>query len=426
MKNYLLISIIGLCMLSIPAYADGDETLTPRKCSIENKLVYEPINEVYITFASHIGIAKDAKATITCDGKTMATGVIGSYTYKEEGIATIAFDKIVLPKGKSYKLEIPAGAIYLEGTPTVKTGNLKFDFTVPEKITGAECTVENGSVVVTERSIWFYYKTETEPIGNPTMTLYREGVPVRTLKAHVGWDWDLGQVYADFGKEMNFEKGVHFSLVLPEGSLSPRFRTDITNEEARVDFIGGYTKPLESISYVWCSLFDNHNIDVIDEVRFFYNQAVVLSPNPKILLLNVDQTLIKEVIPVLTEENGQWVVSCNFGGVKVPEKGCCITIPEGTVISANGDVVVNAKNTFDVNVTTKIGNVSNRNIEVKASDGRVVIDNAPIGGKLYVYSAEGKKVAERLVSSPRLTLELPSKGIYIVAINGKAYKVNIR
>ena len=128
----------------------------------------------------------------------------------------------------------------------------------------------------------------------------------------------------------------------------------------------------------------------------------------------------------MTEENGQWVVSCNFGGVKVPEKGCCITIPEGTVISANGDVVVNAKNTFDVNVTTKIGNVSNRNIEVKASDGRVVIDNAPIGGKLYVYSAEGKKVAERLVSSPRLTLELPSKGIYIVAINGKAYKVNIQ
>ena len=221
MKKDLLICIIGLCMLAIPAYADGDETLTPSKCSIENKLVYEPINEVYITFASHIGIAKDAKATITCNGNTMATGVIGSYTYKEEGIATIAFDKIVLPKGKAYKLEIPAGAIYL-----------------------------NGSVVVTERSIWFYYKTETEPIGNPTMTLYREGVPVRTLKAHVGWDWGLGQVYADFGKEMNFEKGVHFSLVLPEGSLSPRFRTDITNEEAKVDFIGGYTKPLESISYV--------------------------------------------------------------------------------------------------------------------------------------------------------------------------------
>ena len=121
MKKHLLICIIGLCMLAIPNYADGNEVLTPIKCSIENKLVYEPINEVYITFASHIGIAKDAKATITCDGKTMATGVIGSYTYKEEGIATIAFDKIVLPKGKSYKLEIPSGTIFLETTPTVKT-----------------------------------------------------------------------------------------------------------------------------------------------------------------------------------------------------------------------------------------------------------------------------------------------------------------
>ena len=62
MKKHLLICIIGLCMFAIPAYADGNEVLTPTKCSIENKLVYEPINEVYITFASHIGIAKDAKA----------------------------------------------------------------------------------------------------------------------------------------------------------------------------------------------------------------------------------------------------------------------------------------------------------------------------------------------------------------------------
>ena len=50
-------------MFAIPTYADGNEVLTPTKCSIENKLVYEPINEVYITFASHIGIAKDAKVS---------------------------------------------------------------------------------------------------------------------------------------------------------------------------------------------------------------------------------------------------------------------------------------------------------------------------------------------------------------------------
>ena len=45
------------------------------------------------------------------------------------------------------------------------------------------------------------------------MTLYREGVPVRIFDAHVGWDWNLGQAYADFGMKMNFEKGIHYSLV---------------------------------------------------------------------------------------------------------------------------------------------------------------------------------------------------------------------
>lgn len=423
MKKQLLIGIVGLCMSAISAYANNVETLTPQECSIDNKLVYEPINVINIKFAGHIDIAEDARAIITCGEKTIATGVFTSEAYRKEGYAVIAFDNLILPKGCSYKLEISEGAIYLQNNPTIKTENLKFGFEVPEKITGAECSVKNGSVVMSEKLIYFEYKTETEPIGNPIMTLYREGVPVRTLEAHVGWDWNLGQAYVDFGNGMNFEDGVNFSLVLPEGSLTPRFRTDITNEEARVDFVGGYTEPTEPINYVWCSLFDNHNNDVLDEVSFFYDQAVMLSPNPKIQLLDTDKKLIMEVTPILIEENGQWIVSCNFEGVKVPENGCYIIIPEGTVISANGDVKVNATNSLGVNVTTGVGEVSTNDIEIKVSDRRLIIDNAPIGKIILVYSVDGKKVIDHLIFSKHLTLELPSKDIYIVSINGKAYKI---
>ena len=214
MKKHLFLGIVGLCMSAISAYANDVETLIPQECSIENKLVYEPINQVHLEFTAHVDIAKDAKATITCGDKTMATGVITSDTYMEKGIALVSFEKLVLPKGKSYKLEIPAGAIFLKSAPDVKNGDLKFDFEVPEKIISTDCSVKNVSSVETEEHIWFYYGTETEPVGSPTMTLYREGVPVRTFDAHVGWDWNLGQAYADFGMKMNFEKGVHYSLVM--------------------------------------------------------------------------------------------------------------------------------------------------------------------------------------------------------------------
>ncbi len=424
MKKHLLFSIVGLCMCILPACADG-EILLPKQCSIENKLVYEPIYEVHITFAGHIDIDKDAKAIITCGGKTMATGVITSYTYMKDGIALITFDQLILPKGNSYKLEIPAGAIYSNSTPDVKNGDLEFDFEVPEKIISNDCSVENGSSVETEEHIWFYYGTETEPVGSPTMTLYREGVPVRTFDAHVGWDWNLGQVYADFGMKMNFEKGIRYTLVLPEGSLSPRFRTDITNEETRVDFIGGYTKPIEPINYVWCSLFENTNIDVLDEIRFFYKQAVMLSSNPKIQLFDTYNNLIKEVTPTLSEEGGQWIVTCNFGGVKVPDNGCYIVIPEGTIISADGNVAVNTKNSLSVNSGTGIGSVSKGKMEIKASDRKITIIDAPIGATVCIYSTDGKKVTDHIVTSRNFVLNLTSNGIYVVSIDGKSYKVSI-
>lgn len=425
MKKHLLINLIGLFLFMSPIYADNGDYLSPKECGIENALVYEPINEIEITFEGIIGIAADVKALITFEGNTMATGTITSRNYKTQGIATITFENLILPKGKSYKLEIPSGAIYLKDDPTVKTKNIKIDFEVPASIPLYYCSVENGSTIISARSIWFYYKTETEPIGNPTMTLYREGVPMNTFNAHVGWDWNLGQAYADFGMTINFEKGVHYSLVFPEGSLTPRFRTDITNEESRVDFVGGYTEPAEPVTCVWCSLFDDPNIDEINVVRFFYNQAIILSPDPKIQLFDGDNNLIKEVTPVLTKEKEYWVVSCDFGGIKIPESGCYITIPEGTVISAEDNERTNTKNSFSLKIETGVDKVSSGNLEIKVYDKRIIIDNAPLGETISVYSVDGKKVADRLVSSRYFILELESNGIYIVSINGKSYKVAI-
>lgn len=88
MKKHLFITFIGLCMSATSAYANGDDTLTPKQCNIENSLVYEPINEVNVTFTGNIGIAEDAKAV---NPKLSATKVreimgktaqkIGSYPY---------------------------------------------------------------------------------------------------------------------------------------------------------------------------------------------------------------------------------------------------------------------------------------------------------------------------------------------------------
>ena len=57
MKKHLFLGIVGLCMSAISAYANDVETLIPQECSIENKLVYEPINQVHLEFTAHVDIA---------------------------------------------------------------------------------------------------------------------------------------------------------------------------------------------------------------------------------------------------------------------------------------------------------------------------------------------------------------------------------
>lgn len=428
MKKQLFISLIGLLFPLISAYANDGVFLMPSECSIENKNVYEPINEIHIRFKEAIDVVKDVQAFIYCGNEKMATGAITSYQYSgktgKESYVIATFNNLILPKGKSYKLEIPADCIYSSSNPSVKNKELQIPFTVPAYITVDECTIKNGSTVASTDFIAFHFRTETEPLGSPTMTLYREGIPVRKVEAVVNWDWNIGQAYAKFETVMNFEKGINYSIVLPEGSLSPRFRTDITNEEAKVDFIGGYTKPIEPITYVWCSLFDSQT-DVLNEILFYYDRAIMLSENPKIQLLSADNKLIKEVVPTLREENKKWIVACNFGGIKVPEGGCQIVIPEGTVISADGNVAVNSNNKLNVNVSTGINAAAADNIKIKTSDRKISISNAPTGKTLEIYSAEGKKIIQQPVTSNSITIELQSHGIYIVHINGISYKVTV-
>lgn len=96
------------------------------------------------------------------------------------------------------------------------------------------------------------------------------------------------------GDKIKFENGVHYSLVLPAGSVCT-FREEIANEEAVLNFVGSYTEPVEQIRYEWCSLFDTPKIEVIGEVSFRYNIPVTVVESSKMQLYTADgTTLVKE------------------------------------------------------------------------------------------------------------------------------------
>lgn len=434
MKKLLLCCLVGLSMLLVkPLYAGSTDKLLPVGNSIENRLVYEPIEVVYLDFSVAIAISDGAKATITCDGERMAEGVITMGDARGQSQAAILFDKTILPKGKSYKLEVPAGAIYTRNQPTIVMDSYVTPFTVPEYITTRACSIQEGDTVGYANSISFYYDTETEPLGTPMGTLYREGVPIKSIPVNITWDWDLGQMHANFEKYVDFEEGVHYTFTLPEGSMTPRFRTDITNAESSVHFIGGAATPpaevpdlIPPLEFVKCSFFDwTTPLEVLNEVYFYYDEPIKLSDDPKIQLFDgSDKSLIKEVIPTLTHEDDWWIVACDFGGVRLPEDGAMLIITEGSVLRAGDNKGQNDKNTIRITPTPQSTNqVEANNPSIYGHNGQIIIDNTPIGELVSVYAVDGGLIAREVISAHSFVLSVEPNAVYVVSLLGRTYRV---
>lgn len=420
-------------LLVKPLYAGSTDKLLPVGNSIENRLVYEPIEVVYLDFSVAIAISDGAKATITCDGERMAEGVITMGDARGQRQAAILFDKTILPKGKSYKLEVPAGAIYTRDQPTIVMDRYVTPFTVPEYITTRGCSIQEGEIVGYTKSISFYYDTETEPLGTPMATLYREGVPIQSVAVYITWDWDLGQMHAHFDKYVDFEEGVHYTFTLPEGSMTPRFRTDITNAESSVHFIGGAATPpaevpdpIPPLSFVKCSLYDwTTPQEVLNEVYFYYDEPIKLSDDPKIQLFDgSDKSLIKEVIPTLMREDDWWIVACDFGGVRIPDEGAMLIITEGSVLRAGDKKGQNDKNTIRITPTPQsTDQVESNNPSIYGHHGQIIIDNAPMGEPVSVYAVDGGLIAREVISAHSFVLSVEPNAVYVVSLLGRTYRV---
>ncbi len=424
-----LISIAGL-VAPLNGHASG---LIPEQCTIGDRPVCHPIVDIGFTFDGAIGIVGNSNATVYSGNEPIATGVISASnntgTKQVQGTAVITFDTpLSLPKGKTYTLVVPEGMIFQEGHPTISNDAISVEFEVPGNLGEATSSIENGSIVQNARRIGFYFGIETASVENGEIILYREDVPVKKYPCDVSWDWDLGYAGIDFGKTVNFESGVEYTVKLPKGCVSSLHRPDITNEEISVSFIGGYTEPVVPIQYVWCSLFDHHPTDVLGEVKFYYNQPVMLSVNPIVqLCIEKEGIIVKEAVPTMLEDNGQYVMTVNFDNTPLTsENGYTIIIPEGTLVTENGDVIVNPRNIMAIGNSSGISDIKDIEHDIKVVNGRIFIDNATNGNNIMLYSLDGKIVYNAKSNGETVSIPVGTTGIYLLSIDGTTYKIAIR
>lgn len=396
----LLLSIGCLCIGILPMIAEVSASLQPESCTIGNRPFTSPLSEAAFYFDGGIQLLNEASAKILCDGETVATASkieVSNYTYRRtQGMLTISFDEQLLPLGKSYQLVVPLSSIAAENDASVVNSEIVQRFEVPANLGEARVDAKEGCIISTaSESIYenlptCYWSIETEPVGTPTYTLYREGVAVREIPAHVTWDWDLGQSYPAVQEKMNFEQGVHYTLTLPAGSAHAIYRDDIVNEDVSFNFIGGYTELIEPLTYVWCSLYTDHS-NFLNEVTFRYDRPVKLCENPVVQLWYDDVELLKEVAAEIETDTNRWLLKADFGGFEMTgEKGYSLVIPEGTVIAENGDPVVNPRNSLVVSDSSGISDIQMCSEDTSPIiydvNGRRISNPAP--GQIYIIKGQ--------------------------------------
>lgn len=388
MKNLLLaLAAVVSCVLPMTAASP----LLPESCTDGDRPFTRPLNEIGFYFDGGIKLLDGAKAVVLCGGETVATATrmeVSNYSSSKrtQGALAIYFDGQNLPKGKEYTLSVASGTIASEHDGVENT-EFTQSFFVPENLGPAHFDVEDG-VTIAKTSRYggglypCYWGIETEAVGEPSFILYREGVAVREFPAHVTWDWDLGQAYPAIEEELCFEKGVHYSLVLPAGSAHAMYRDDIVNEEATLNFIGGYEEAVPPLNYVWCSLFTDHS-DVLDVVTFTYDRPVCVADGAKLQLWETESnTLVKEADAYLDTRVNCWAVSADFGGFQMrPGIGYTFVIPEGAVIAEDGNPVVNPRHAIALNGSSGLENISIENKDCEAP----------------IYDLSGRKVNVELI-----------------------------
>lgn len=387
-KITLLSSAVLIAMGSFGAYA----SLVPEQCSIGERPLDKPLRHVALSFDEEVSICKNAKAFVTNNGETVAEAVNLSISNNIlgkdcQGWLNIEFDGECLPTGLQYVMHITAGSITTDNG--IFNEEILIPFEVPANLGEVHFNmVEQNSEIESLQLLSCSWMFETLPVGEPEWELYRDGELVRKIRAEVTSDWDLGSAFLNFGETIHFEKGIDYSIVLPEGSVSAE-HPGIVNKETILNFTGGYAGPLPSPSFIWCSLYADIP-DIVNEVSFHFDIPIVLVPDKPIYFVeNGPDNRRWSAVPYLTESDGLWIVTADFGGVElISGMGYTVEIPESTIVTANSDIAVNKKSSVSIS-NTGIDAVNRTTFDTQSIYNLqgVRITNPTIGG---LYIKEGK------------------------------------
>ena len=155
--------------------------------------------------------------------------------------------------------------------------------------------------------------------------------------------------------------------------------------------------------------------------------SIEVTPNSVEAEENSEVQLSVNILPEnATYKSVEWsssndaIASVNANGlVKIRKEGNVVitaTTTDGTNLSA----------TCSINVYSGIDGVNGNDVIVATIGDNIVVKNAKLGSNVRVYATDGSIIISEIATDGDVVVEAPVKGIYVVAIDGKSFKVMVR
>lgn len=433
MNNRIKYTLAILAILPSVCFASG---LVPQFYTISNNFKNSPFDRpldfLEMGFDGEIEATKNPKASVIINGKEISVATeyeVSHYDLKDKVLGNIIFyfSGECLPVGETYTLRVEPESICLADDKTVTNDAIEYSFVVPADLGDAYFGYENGSTIAGIGIFICQWHHEATAVGNPAWEVYREGDLVRKYPCDISSDWDLGSAYLRFNEELHFEAGVKYRVQLPDGSAQAK-HPGILNKDTYLDFVGGYDGELQYPVYDRCSIHDPVP-ESLGEVSFYYKSPINLVPGKPLILSERFQTENKRwtAMPKLTSTDDEWVITVDFGGIPLElGKAYTLELPEGTVVTAKGDITVNKRQEIQFNGTAGTGMEQYTEILIEAADATITVGNAPEGAIVQVFTPDGKVVSSEKAKTETLTIEGLSRGIYIVRTAGIVRSVMLK
>ncbi len=220
------------------------------------------------------------------------------------------------------------------------------------------------------------------------------------------------------------------ATVLPETATNKSVTWTSSNEAvATVDANGVVTAIALGEAVIAATTTDGSDLSASCQVTVIPTLAVSIevTPNSVEAEENSEVQLSVNILPEnATYKSVEWsssndaIASVNANGlVKIRKEGNVVitaTTTDGTNLSA----------TCSINVYSGIDGVNGNDVIVATIGDNIVVKNAPLGSNVRVYAADGSIITSEIATDGDVVIEAPVKGIYVVAIDGKSFKVLVK